>query len=553
MNSECSTKYIFITGGVISSLGKGITTASIGMLLKSYGYRVNVLKLDPYINVDPGTMNPYQHGEVFVTADGAETDLDIGHYERFLNINLSKNNNYTTGRIYSNVINKERNGEYLGNTVQVIPHITDEIKSVIFSISKNNDFVIVEIGGTVGDIESLPFLEAIRQIKKNVGRTNCLYIHLTLVPFIKTAGEVKTKPTQNSVCKLREIGIETDILVCRTENISYITEEIKEKLSLFCNVDLDSVIVEENVKNCIYQVPLELSKQKLDICILKKLNIKNDKNILDTNDYKDWQRRILIFDNIKHNNKKKLDIVIAGKYVKLEDAYKSILEALIHSSISNEIFVLPKFLDVENENLTSILENSDGIIIPGGFGNRGVDNKIKILQYARENKKPCLGICLGMQCMAIEFARNILKLNADSEEFFDGNRKDFVIHFIKGQEKIRKKGATMRLGEYSSNLKKGTIIYESYLKDFIKERHRHRFEFNNIYKNDFEINGMIISGVFRDGDIELVESIELDKKYHPWFLGVQFHPEYTSRFINPNPIFNNFIKTIKNIKYRNSL
>ncbi len=551
MFSCLSTKYIFVTGGVISSLGKGITTASIGMLLKSYGYRVSVLKLDPYINVDPGTMNPYQHGEVFVTIDGAETDLDIGHYERFLNIDLLGNNNYTTGKIYSNVINKERNGEYLGNTVQVIPHITNEIKNVISSISKDNDFVIVEIGGTVGDIESLPFLEAIRQMKKDVGRNNCLYIHLALVPFIKTAGEVKTKPTQYSVRKLREIGIEADILVCRTENISYITEDIKEKLSLFCNVDLESVIVEENVKNCIYQVPIELSKQKIDKCILRKFNIDISKNLVDTEDYNEWRRRVLVFDNIKKDpSNKKLNIIIAGKYVKLEDAYKSILEALIHTSISNEIDIVPKFLDVENKDVINILKDADGIIVPGGFGSRGIEEKIQIIRYARENKIPFLGICLGMQCMAIEFARDVLNMNADSEEFCNKKNKDLVIHFINGQEKIKKKGATMRLGEYPSHLKTETIIYESYLKDIIKERHRHRFEFNNIYREKFESKGMHISGVFYGDNIELVESIELDKNIHPWFLGVQFHPEYSSKFMSPNPLFDNFIKTIKNIKYK---
>jgi CTP synthase len=538
-----NTKYIFITGGVVSSLGKGITTASIGMLLKSYGYKVSVLKLDPYINVDPGTMNPYQHGEVFVTQDGAETDLDLGHYERFIGINLTQKNNATTGKIYERVISKERKGEYLGKTVQVIPHITDEIKNTILNVAHGNDFVIVEIGGTVGDIESLPFLEAIRQFKRDVGRNNVLYIHLTLVPFIKTAGEVKTKPTQHSVGKLREIGIEADILVCRTEDD--ISDSIKEKLALFCNVNEDSVIVEKNVKSCIYQVPIDLKKEKLDELILTKFGLTISKNFENNKDLELWEKKIKDYDTAKLNKEeRKVKIVIAGKYVELEDAYKSIIESLTHAGISNKIFIEIEFVDVESENLYDVLETADGILVPGGFGSRGVEEKIKTITFAREKKIPFFGICLGMQCAVIEFARNVASIkNANSEEFVDSiDNKDLVIHFMPGQKYLDKKGGTMRLGNYKCNLIVEGFAKEAYNKNEIFERHRHRYEFNNAYRKILEEKGLVISGVFLENNLELVEIIELKKEMHPWFVGVQFHPEYTSQFINPNPLFESFVK-----------
>ncbi len=538
-----NTKYIFITGGVVSSLGKGITTASIGMLLKSYGYKVSVLKLDPYINVDPGTMNPYQHGEVFVTQDGAETDLDLGHYERFIGINLTQKNNATTGKIYERVISKERKGEYLGKTVQVIPHITDEIKNTILNVAHRNDFVIVEIGGTVGDIESLPFLEAIRQFKRDVGRNNVLYIHLTLVPFIKTAGEVKTKPTQHSVGKLREIGIEADILVCRTEDD--ISDSIKEKLALFCNVNEDSVIVEKNVKSCIYQVPIDLKKEKLDELILTKFGLTISKNFENNKDLELWEKKIKDYDTAKLNKEeRKVKIVIAGKYVELEDAYKSIIESLTHAGISNKIFIEIEFVDVESENLYDVLETADGILVPGGFGSRGVEEKIKTITFAREKKIPFFGICLGMQCAVIEFARNVASIkNANSEEFVDSiDNKDLVIHFMPGQKYLDKKGGTMRLGNYKCNLIVEGFAKEAYNKNEIFERHRHRYEFNNAYRKILEEKGLVISGVFLENNLELVEIIELKKEMHPWFVGVQFHPEYTSQFINPNPLFESFVK-----------
>jgi CTP synthase len=538
-----NTKYIFITGGVVSSLGKGITTASIGMLLKSYGYKVSVLKLDPYINVDPGTMNPYQHGEVFVTQDGAETDLDLGHYERFIGINLTQKNNATTGKIYERVISKERKGEYLGKTVQVIPHITDEIKNTILNVAHRNDFVIVEIGGTVGDIESLPFLEAIRQFKRDVGRNNVLYIHLTLVPFIKTAGEVKTKPTQHSVGKLREIGIEADILVCRTEDD--ISDSIKEKLALFCNVNEDSVIVEKNVKSCIYQVPIDLKKEKLDELILTKFGLTISKNFENNKDLELWEKKIKDYDTANLNKEeRKVKIVIAGKYVELEDAYKSIIESLTHAGISNKIFIEIEFVDVESENLYDVLETADGILVPGGFGSRGVEEKIKTITFAREKKIPFFGICLGMQCAVIEFARNVASIkNANSEEFVDSiDNKDLVIHFMPGQKYLDKKGGTMRLGNYKCNLIVEGFAKEAYNKNEIFERHRHRYEFNNAYRKILEEKGLVISGVFLENNLELVEIIELKKEMHPWFVGVQFHPEYTSQFINPNPLFESFVK-----------
>ncbi|MDR0676602.1 MAG: CTP synthase [Elusimicrobiota bacterium] len=542
------TKYIFITGGVVSSLGKGITTASIGMLLKSYGYNISVLKLDPYINVDPGTMNPYQHGEVFVTGDGAETDLDLGHYERFIGIDLTKKNNATTGKIYENVIRKEREGKYLGKTVQVIPHITDEIKTRIKNVAENNDFVIVEIGGTVGDIESLPFLEAIRQFKRDVGRNNVLYIHLTLVPYISTAGEVKTKPTQHSVGKLREIGIEADILICRTE--TDLSNSIKEKLALFCNVEEKAVIVEKNVKSCIYQVPLDLKKEKLDELIFEKFGL--DLKVLNENNnefLKKWKKKVTDYENTKKDKeKRKTKIVIAGKYVDLADSYKSIIESLTHAGIENKIFVDIEFIDVENKNLYEVLKTANAILVPGGFGSRGIEEKINTIKFARENKIPFFGICLGLQCAVIEFARNVANIkNANSEEFINDEKyindpQNLVIHFLSTLKNTHKKGGTMRLGNYKTKIIKDGFAKAAYKKNEILERHRHRYEVNNEYRKKLEKNGLIVSGICEYNNNELVEIIELDTSKHPWFVAVQFHPEYTSKFMSPNPLFVDFVK-----------
>jgi CTP synthase len=528
---KSQTKYIFITGGVVSALGKGITSASVGMLLQTYGYKVTILKFDPYINIDPGTMSPYQHGEVFVTHDGAETDLDLGHYERFLGRSLTKDNNVTTGRIYDSVITKERKGEYLGKTVQVIPHITDEIKNFIHKNSKDNDFVIVEIGGTVGDIESLPFLEAIRQFKRDVGRQNVLYVHLTLVPYIKTAGEVKTKPTQHSVGKLREIGIEPDILVCRTEEA--LSQSIKDKLALFCNVEDRAVIVEKDVNSCIYRVPLDLREEGLDELILDLFNMKPEK----LSDISDWEQKVKDYENAN----KIVKIAITGKYMDLTDAYKSIIESLTHAGIYNKTIVEILYVDVDTENLYEVLAHVDGILVPGGFGMRGVENKIKTVQFAREQKIPFLGICLGMQCAVIDFARNVLKLeNANSTEF-DENTKYPVISLLEEQKGVENKGGTMRLGAYKCKLDKNSFAYSAYQNEIIEERHRHRYEFNNEYREKMENAGLKIAGV--NPETNLVEIVELDKNEHPWFVGVQFHPEFTSKFIEPNALFVGFVES----------
>ncbi len=542
-----NTKYIFVTGGVLSSLGKGLASAAIGMLLESRGLSVTIQKLDPYINVDPGTMNPFQHGEVFVTDDGAETDLDLGHYERFTHAKLGKNNNFTTGKIYDQVITKERKGEYLGGTVQVIPHITDEIKKSIMLVSNNTDVVIVEIGGTIGDIESLPFLEAIRQFKTDAGPSNVIYIHLTLVPYIKTAGEVKTKPTQHSVKELRSIGIQPDILLCRTE--SYLSQEIKNKISLFCNVDPDAVFTAKDV-DCIYEVPLVYNKEGLGDKILKKLNIWARAPRLD-----DWREMV---DKLK-NPRFSVDIAIVGKYVDLTESYKSLNEALAHGGISNDARVNLKFVDsttLTQENIEEALSSSDGILVPGGFGSRGIEGKILAARYAREKRVPYFGICLGMHMAVIEVARNLAGMEDANGEEFDSDTPFPVIYLLKEwydeqthqvekRDQSSNKGGTMRLGAYPCKLAPDTFAMKAYKTENISERHRHRFEFNNAYKDRLVEAGLIISGT--SPDHELVEIVEL--KDHPWYLGCQFHPEFKSKPSNPHPLFKEFVKaSLKNAK-----
>lgn len=529
------TKYIFITGGVVSSLGKGITAASIGCLLKSSGLKVNMLKIDPYLNIDPGTMSPFQHGEVFVTEDGAETDLDLGHYERFMDKNFTKYNNFTTGQIYETIISKERNGDFLGGTVQVIPHVTNEIKSRIKKLADGYDVVITEIGGTTGDIEGLPFLEAIRQFKQDAGEKNVCYIHVTLVPYIRAAEEMKTKPTQQSVAKLREIGIQPQIIICRTEKP--LTDDLKKKIALFCNVKPEGVIEERDVSFSIYEVPIMLKKQRLDEIILELLKLKGRKS-----DLRSWEKMIEKIKNLKDEVK----IAVAGKYTELKDAYKSIWEALVHAGLANNVKVKIDYVDVEKENLEEKLKNADGILVPGGFGERGVEGKINVVKFARENKIPFFGICLGMQCAVIEFARNVCGLkNANSTEF-NPNTSYPVIDILPEQKKVTKKGGTMRLGKYLCEIKRGTLAEKSYRKKFIYERHRHRYELNNKFRNLLEKNGLIISGIHPEKN--LVEIIEL--KNHPWFVGVQFHPEFLSRPLRPHPLFINFIKSAK--IYKNS-
>ena len=533
------TKYIFITGGVVSSLGKGLASASIGAILELRGLKVNFLKFDPYINVDPGTMNPFQHGEVYVTDDGAETDLDLGHYERYTDVKTSKKNNFTTGQIYDSVISKERKGDYLGGTVQVIPHITDEIKSKVFDLANDVDIVIVEVGGTVGDIESLPFLEAIRQIRGDVGRENSLYIHLTLVPYINTAGELKTKPTQHSVKELREIGIQPDILLCRTDRP--LSPEIKSKIALFCNVDKDAVITAKNV-DTVYEVPIVFYQEGLDEKIVEKLNIWTGRP-----DLKGWER---VIKRIK-NPHLETTIAVVGKYVSLTESYKSLTEALIHGGIANDAKVNLKYVDseqVDKEGAEHILKGVNGVLVPGGFGTRGIEGKIKAIQYAREKKIPYFGICLGMQCAVIEIARHCAGLKGANSSEFDPNTPHPVIYLMeewvdRNQVVQRRscdsaKGATMRLGAYPCRIEEGSLAFEAYNKRLIYERHRHRYEFHNDYLNSLGKAGLVFSGVSPDQG--LVEIVEL--KDHPWFLGCQFHPEFKSKPMEPHPLFREFIK-----------
>lgn len=522
-------KFIFVTGGVISSLGKGLASASIGAILEARGLRVTFLKLDPYINVDPGTMNPYQHGEVFVTDDGAETDLDLGHYERYTSVTMLKRNNFTTGKIYDTVIRKERRGDYLGGTVQVVPHITDEIKKCIRNVDWGVDVVIVEIGGTVGDIESLPFLEAIRQIPFDVGRENVLYIHLTLVPYIPTADELKTKPTQHSVNKLREIGIQPDILLCRTDRP--LALDIKRKIALFCNLLPEEVISAEDVET-IYAVPVHLNNEKLDEMILNKLHLTGQPAHLEK-----WKEIV----NILKNPDETVEIALVGKYIELKESYKSLLEALVHGGLANRSKVNVKWVDaedIEKNGPERYLSAVHGILVPGGFGDRGIEGKITTIQYARENKIPFFGICLGMQCAVIEFGRHVLKLEKANSAEFDKDSPYKLIALMTDQQEVTDKGGTMRLGSYPCILQKESKAYQSYDKSEIRERHRHRFEFNNHYRDQLQKGGLVISGV--SPDQRLVEIIEI--KDHPWYIGVQFHPEFKSRPLDPHPLFKDFIK-----------
>lgn len=525
------TKHIFITGGVVSSLGKGITAASIAMLLEQRGYRIKMQKMDPYLNVDPGTMSPYQHGEVYVTDDGAETDLDLGHYERFAGILCNKSSNFTTGRIYSNVIKREREGGYLGKTVQVIPHITNEIKCAISMLdSQDVDIAITEIGGTAGDIESLPFLEAIRQFKHESGRNNSLFVHLTLVPYIKAAGEMKTKPSQQSVAILREIGITPDILICRCE--LPMTEEHMEKLSLFCNVRRDYVIAEQDVQNTIYEVPLELADQNLDRYILEELNL--PVNNLDLTEWKQMVGSVISPKN------QPVKIAVVGKYISLRDAYKSIYEALSHAGIANSVKVDIKMIEAEELEHgleTDILGDVSGILVPGGFGSRGVNGKIKAIKYARTNNVPFFGICLGMQCAVIEFARNVCGMTDAHSSEFNPATKFPVIDLMEDQKLITAKGGTMRLGAYPCRLTEETHSKEVYAANEISERHRHRYEVNNKFINVLTDKGLIIAGT--SPDKKLVELVEL--KNHPWFVACQYHPEFKSTPLKAHPLFKGFI------------
>lgn len=535
-----ATKFIFVTGGVVSSLGKGITAASLGLLLKGRGLKVSLQKCDPYINVDPGTMSPFQHGEVFVTDDGAETDLDIGHYERFTDENSFADSNVTTGKVYWKVITKERRGDYLGGTVQVIPHITDEIKERIFSVASREkpDVVITEIGGTVGDIESQPFLETIRQIKWEVGEENCMYIHVTLLPFLGKVGELKTKPTQHSVKELRTIGIEPDIIVCRTEK--EITDDLKRKISLFCNVS-PKAVVQNRDADSLYEIPLLLRDEKLDKLVCDRLGLPDIPSSIP-----EWENIV----KIQKQKKDKVKIAIVGKYIELHDAYLSIVESLTHAGIANKADVQILWVNAveleETKNVESILGGADGIIVPGGFGERGIEGKIKAIQYCREKKVPFFGICLGMQLSVIEFARNVLgHREANSTEFCSDTPYPFI-DLMPEQKNITNMGGTMRLGAYKCALQKGTNAYEAYQTNEISERHRHRYEFNNIFLEEVTKAGMRVAGV--NPEHGLVEIMELTG--HPWFVGVQFHPEFKSRPIRSHPLFRELVAAAK--KYRDS-
>lgn len=527
-------KFIFITGGVVSSLGKGITASSLGLLLKQRGFSVTIQKFDPYINVDPGTMSPFQHGEVYVTDDGAETDLDLGHYERFLDVNMTRANNTTTGQVYNEVITKERRGDYLGATVQVIPHITDEIKRKLVRLSEIGEYevIITEIGGTVGDIESLPFIEAIRQHMLEFGRANSMVIHVTLVPYIASAGEVKTKPTQHSVKNLLELGIQPDVLICRSEK--KLPKEIREKIALFCNVDSTAVISAYDVQS-IYEVPLVLHKEKFDLLVANRLHLPERKIKLD-----DWENFV---SGIK-NPSREVEIAVCGKYITHMDAYKSIMEAFTHAGAENQVKVKIKPVnaeDCETENFQELLNGVSGVLVPGGFGERGIEGKIKAVEYARENKIPFFGICLGLQCAVVEFARNVCGMkNANSSEF--KKSKYSVIDLMPEQKNVKEMGATMRLGAYPCVIQNNTKAYAAYKTNYISERHRHRYEVNNKFRRKLTDKGLVLSGL--SPDKELVEMIELED--HPWFVACQFHPELKSRATNAHPLFREFVRAALN-------
>jgi CTP synthase len=528
-----NTKYIFVTGGVTSSLGKGIISASLAKLLQGRGFRVTIQKLDPYINIDPGTLNPYEHGECYVTDDGAETDLDLGHYERFLNVPTSKANNVTSGKIYQSVIDKERRGDYLGKTVQVIPHITDEIKNRIRVLGRTDqfDFVITEIGGTVGDIESLPYIEAVRQLRWELGKS-CIVIHLTLLPYLSTTGELKTKPTQHSVKMLLEYGVQPDVLVCRSEHP--VSRELKNKIALFCNVDTDAVIASLDAKT-IYEVPLMMEAEKLDKVVLKKLDVVSN-NEVNLDKWKSFLTQL-------QNPERTIKIGLVGKYIELKDSYKSISEAFIHAGVTNRCKVEIEWIHSEyisDENVTEKLKGLSGVLVAPGFGNRGIDGKLHAIKYIRENKIPFLGICLGMQCAVIEFARNVLNLrDAHSREMNPASSSP-VIDLQEGQKNITNMGGTMRLGAYTCKIEdETTLAYHIYNRKEIQERHRHRYEFNNDYKKTFSEAGMVLSGI--NPETGLVEIIELEKEKHPFYIGVQYHPEYKSTVEKPHPLFVSFI------------
>jgi CTP synthase len=525
------TKHIFVTGGVVSSLGKGLTAASIALLLKERGYRIRLQKMDPYLNVDPGTMSPYQHGEVYVTVDGAETDLDLGHYERFTGLPCTRVSNFTTGRIYSSVIQREREGGYLGKTVQVIPHITDEIKKAIRALDGGDvDIAITEIGGTVGDIESLPFLEAIRQFRQEIGRENGLFIHITLVPYIRAAGELKTKPSQQSVGLLREIGIMPDILVCRCE--APLTPDHKDKLALFCNVDRNLVIEERDVEHTIYEVPVDLAKQDLDVYILEKMGLHVNRL--------DMRRWRAMLETLISPRRGEVEIAVVGKYISLRDAYKSIYEALTHAGIANDVRVRIRMVEaeeVESGGADALLGGAAGLLVPGGFGDRGVEGKIAAVRYARERRLPFFGICLGMQCAVIEFARNECGLKGANSTEFDAKTRHPVIDKMEAQKHIAGLGGTMRLGAYPCKLRSRSLAYAAYGKPSTSERHRHRYELNNAFRKRLEAKGLACSGLSPDG--RLVEIVEL--RDHPWFVACQFHPEFQSTPLTAHPLFRDFV------------
>lgn len=532
-------KYIFVTGGVVSGLGKGITAASLGRLLKDRGYKITIQKFDPYINVDPGTMSPYQHGEVFVTDDGAEADLDLGHYERFIDENLSIDSNVTTGKVYWTVLNKERRGDYLGSTVQVIPHITNEIKDRIYRLGKNNDtnVVITEIGGTVGDIESLPFLEAIRQVYCEVGKDNAMFIHVTLVPYIAGSNELKSKPTQHSVKELLSLGIQPNVIVCRSEQ--ELPTEMLEKIALFCNIRSQDVI-QNLTAPTLYEVPLLLEKQKFAQTVCHHLNLPDN-----SPDHTEWINMV----NLSKNLNKNINIAIVGKYVELPDAYLSVVESLRHGGIYNDVNVSIKWISSENinkDNIVSLLKDVSGVIVPGGFGGRGTQGMIDTIEYVRKNNIPFLGICLGMQMAVIEFARNVANISDATSGEFSNDSNNLVIDIMNGQKDIIDKGGTMRLGIYPCTLSSSSLVHKIYNQDLIYERHRHRYEFNNQYRSVLEKSGLKIAGVSPNN--KLVEIIEIED--HPWFIGVQFHPEFKSRPNRPHPLFFDFIKSALHIKFK---